>query len=181
MLNWILRLFLSVSAISFFAVIYFISNFVIDQPWNLGGASILLKLVVGLSLLAVPFLLAAGSLLLCKKLGIDDDETDAIKSIEPANNDYLPHYLAFFFVALTISNWIMFLVVFGLILVFTFNSRTSYFNPIFLIYRYNFYYVARNDSARILVISKIQLKRIEDFSNYKRRLYRINDYTFIEG
>ena len=101
-----------------------------------------------------------------------------IISIEIANNDFLTHYLAFFFVALSVDNLDIFIIVFSLTVLFTFFSRVSYFNPIFLVCRFNFYYITTDDNVKIMLISRERLKKSKDFKD--TIVKRINDYTFIE-
>lgn len=101
-----------------------------------------------------------------------------IAEIEMANNSFLPSYLGYFFVALSINDWATLLWVFVIIFIFTFNSQTLYFNPMFLLFNYEFYYVSLQNGMKIFVISKKKIKDIAkiDFTN----ISRINDYTFID-
>ena len=106
------------------------------------------------------------------------DTISSISVIEPANDAFLPSYLGYFFVALSVPNFELFLVVFGIICIFIFHSRISYFNPIFFLFGFNFYYIITNKSAKVLLITQKQLKdpRNVAFNNLKR----INNYTFVD-
>ena len=126
--------------------------------------------------LTVPFLLTLVSLRICKLLS--KSKIPAVNSIEPANNDFLTGYLAFFFVALSIQTLTTFWVVFGMMFIFIFWSRVSFFNPIFLIYGYHPYYVTTKENVKIMLISKRKLKNPASFEPITVR--RINDYIFIE-
>lgn len=111
---------------------------------------------------------------------LDTDTIDAgsISVIEPANDAFLPSYLGYFFVALSVPNIEVFLYVFGIICVFIFYSRISYFNPIFFLFGFNFYYIVNNKNIKVLLITRRQLKEPKNgiFNNLKR----INNYTFMD-
>lgn len=132
--------------------------------------------IMSLAYLVIPFLLALIALLLSKQLATSNIKS--IKSIEVSNNDFLANYLAFFFVALSVNDSLTFFVVFGITLVFTFVSRVSYFNPVFLIFGYTFYYVVMENNIKIMLISKQKIKSPKTIDEILVR--RINDYTFIE-
>jgi len=111
---------------------------------------------------------------------LDTDTIDAgsISVIEPANDAFLPSYLGYFFVALSVPNIEVFLYVFGIICVFIFHSRISYFNPIFFLFGLNFYYIVNNKNIKVLLITRRQLKEPKNavFNDLKR----INNYTFMD-
>jgi len=113
-----------------------------------------------------------------KLLDTDSIESGAITGIEPANDVFLPSYLGYFFVALSVPNFEVFCVVFGIISIFIFYSRASYFNPVFFILGYHFFFVEKKNSIKTLIIAKRKLKMATNISFEKLR--RINDYTFIE-
>ena len=101
-----------------------------------------------------------------------------ITDIEAANNSYLPSYLGYFFVALSINDWNTLIWVGILILIFSYFSQTLYFNPMFFLFRYKFYNVTVDTGMKFFVISKKNITSIKDlkFTNLKR----INNYTFID-
>jgi len=100
-----------------------------------------------------------------------------IATIETANDAFLPSYLGYFFVALSINDFSTFLYVFSLIFIFIFFSKISFFNPVFLLFGYRFFNLTNTDGLKIVVITKKDLKVPSDveFSSLKR----INNYTFI--
>ena len=77
------------------------------------------------------FMLALGfsalSVYLARFLGSDTISKNSLTSIEPANDGYLPSYLGYFFVALSVQNYQQFIFIFGIIYIFVFFSRTGYF------------------------------------------------------
>lgn len=172
-MNFLLKLFLTFSSVSFFVIVYLIKNKIFPiNYWNIENFQIIISLIY----LLIPFLLAIIALLFSKALSASDIKS--IKSIEVSNNDFLANYLAFFFVALSVDDRLTFFVVFGITLVFTFVSRVSYFNPVFLIFGYTFYYVIIDDNIKIMLISKQKIKSPKTINEILVR--RINDYTFIE-
>ena len=172
-MNTIFRIFLTISSVSFFGILYFLNteNKLIRDYTNSWGWCIYLVIMM-------PFAFTLFSLFLCKFCLKDEDSIKKIISIEIANNDFLTHYLAFFFVALSVDNLDIFIIVFSLTVLFTFFSRVSYFNPIFLVCRFNFYYITTDDNVKIMLISRERLKKSKDFK--ETIVKRINDYTFIE-
>lgn len=171
-MNFLLRLFLTFSAVSFFLIVYMVQSDIVFFSDILG--EYLFLIYIGYVL--IPVIFTGISLVLCSFLSTD--KLSNVVEIETSNNDFLANYLAFFFVAISIDDITTFLVVFGLTIVFTFFSRVSYFNPIFLLFGYNFYYVKTSDGVKVMLISKVKLK---DPSKFKAmNVKRINDYTYIE-
>ena len=167
-MNFLLRLFLTFSSISFFIIIYMVQN-KINIFENLSDLTYYLYLLV-------PFVLTYISLIVSKLLS-----TSTIKKvveIETSNNDFLANYLAFFFVALSIKDLTTFYLVFIMTMLFTFFSRVSYFNPIFLVFGYNFYYIRTGENIKVMLISKQKLKNPKNIDELSVK--RINDYTYIE-
>jgi hypothetical protein len=171
-MNFILRLFLTFSSVSYFLIVYLVQNKINPFFCSLGEY----YWVTYFGYVLIPFILTLISLGLCKLLR--NRSINKVQSIETSNNDFLSNYLAFFFVALSINDSITFWVIFGMTILFTFFSRVSYFNPVFLVYGFNFYYVYTKENVKIMLISKKKLKNSYSFEATDAR--RINDYTFIE-
>lgn len=171
-MNFILRLFLTFSSVSFFLIVFLLHNEVIPFESLLGKFTWMIYVAYVL----IPFLLAKVALGICMVMA-KSSITKAI-SLEASNNDFLSNYLAFFFVALSINGVIIFWVVFGMTILFTFVSRVSYFNPVFLVFGYNYYYLITGENVKIMLISKKKYKNPTSFRAIE--VGRINDYTFIE-
>lgn len=118
------------------------------------------------------------SLKMIPRLSGDVIKENVITSVEPANDAFLPSYLGYFFVALSVPDIKVFFVVFGIISIFVFYSRISYFNPIFFLEGYNFYYVDKNGKSKVIIITRKKIKKTKNLSF--GHLKRINDYTFID-
>ena len=109
----------------------------------------------------------------------DEIITGGIKQVESANGSYLPSYLGYFFVALSINDFETFVCVGFVIFIFTYFSKAQIFNPMFLLFGYKFYTVNIEDQITFFVISRKNILSIKNlkFSNLKR----INNYTYIDN
>ncbi|MGD1448245.1 hypothetical protein [Vibrio harveyi] len=117
------------------------------------------------------------SIFIARFLNTDVISKGSITTVETANDAFLPSYLGYFFVALSIGDLISFVYVFAMIFIFILYSKISYFNPVFLLFGYKFFHLTNVDGLKIVVITKKDLKIPSEvqFSQLKR----INDYTFI--
>jgi hypothetical protein len=126
----------------------------------------------------IPVILTLLSFLIAYKLPKDILNQTSVSEIELANNNFLPTYLGYFFVSLSVNDISTLTVVFTIIYVFTYLSQTLYFNPIFLIFGYHFYFIKTSSNVKIFLITRKKIKVPGEigFSNLKR----INNYTFID-
>lgn len=108
----------------------------------------------------------------------DDQLLEGVINVELANNSYLPTYLGYFFVALGIEDRSTLFWVYFIIFVFSFGSQILYFNPLFLIFGYKFYYISVENGMKLFIITKRNIKSDKELSF--ENLKRINNYTFIE-
>lgn len=172
-MNFLMRLFMTFSSISFYIIVYLVQNDIVIFETSVGEY----KWVIFFIYLTIPFVLTFVSLYFCSLLS--KDTLNEVIAIETSNNDFLANYLSFFFVALSIQRIEAFWIVLAMTLIFTFYSRVSYFNPVYLILGYSFYYVTTADNVKIMLISKSKLKSPRTFEPMTVR--RINDYTFFGG
>ena len=161
---------LTIDSISLLATVYLIKSSIwipIIRSWSVAVY------------ILIPLVLAWFCLIISDNLELDPIE-GGISSIELANDSYLPNYLGYFFVALSIpdNNYTAFLTVFGIAFFLLLFSRNIYYNPLFLLQGYHFYHIGISDGVKILIITKAKLKSIEGISFPELR--KINDYTFIE-
>ncbi|UTX48860.1 hypothetical protein [Chryseobacterium sp. MA9] len=126
----------------------------------------------------IPILLTALSFMIARKLPKDNLQSGSVMEIELANNNFLPTYLGYFFVSLGVNDIPTLIVVFLIIYIFTYLSQTLYFNPIFLLFGYHFYFIKTSANIKIFLITKRQLKT--PGNDHFNNLRRINNYTFIE-
>ncbi|EIJ39091.1 hypothetical protein JoomaDRAFT_2097 [Galbibacter orientalis DSM 19592] len=176
-MNFIYRLLLTFNATSLIIVVYLVKVEVLLNNLNcyLFGLPNYVSYVL---YFLIPIFLTFISLLIAKFLSKDNISLGTIKSIEQANNAFLPSYLGYFFVALSVPYVDTLIFVFAILFVFTFLSQTLYFNPLFLIFKYHFYYLTTTNEIKIFIITRRILK---DPKNTEfEQLRRINDFTFID-
>lgn len=193
MINFLYRLLLTFNATSLIIVVFLIKEkFVFSCVWskfihipnNEVSISILNILksfsdfISYVTYILIPILFTFISLRVGKCLGDANISKGAIVEIENANNAFLPSYLGYFFVALSISTFDTLVYMFIILLVFTFLSQTLYFNPLFLIFGYHFYNVSTSNKAKLFIISKKEITKVDDVEF--PLLKRINNFTFIE-
>ncbi len=180
MINTIYRLLLTFNATSLLVIIFFVQkaytlgHFFPNCPYLVGMPNY----VSYVSYLAVPILLTGFSIRLSSLLGKDDFKPNGISSIEHANNSFLPSYLGYFFVALSVGNWETLWFVYGVLFVFTFLSQALYFNPLFLLFGFEFYNITTKSGTSIFLISRYKYKKPDEVDVPVAN--RINNYTFIE-
>lgn len=180
-MNILFRLLLTFNATSLLVIIFLVQKgydlahffpiINIHAPNISGFASYLFYLLIPIGLTWL-------SIFLCPLLGKDSFGKDSVVSIEHANNSFLPSYLGYFFVALSIGGWNTLFFVYGVLFVFTFLSQALYFNPLFLVFRFEFYNIVTSDGASVFLITRKKYKLPADVVIDKA--YRINNYTFIE-
>lgn len=166
----IYKFFLTLNSTIFLAFIYAVKSRL--YIGRLGSYSIVLYLV-GILLFTIMCLVGI--------VVLSDDSVEKIQDISLANDSYMPSYLGYFFVALSIpdKDWLTFGVVFVVIYIFTYFSHSLYFNPLFLLFGFNFYYVTSQSQMKIFIISR--KKDIRGVENVKfDNLKRINEFTFID-
>ena len=121
-----------------------------------------------------------------KYLDQDVIERKKVKEFDQANDFYLPIYLGYAFVAISLPTLKSFLLFFVLMLVVLARTRFFYINPIFLVLGYEFYFIKQIDDSKSLVISKKEIKTIDELfedGNGDMRSYialtKVNEYTFL--
>jgi hypothetical protein len=172
-MNFIYRLFLAFNSTYLIIVVYLIKgNYFLNL---LSGYSHYISW--GLFIL-FPVGLTGISFIISKALPTDELASSSVEEIELANNSFLPTYLGYFFVSLGVNDTPTLVVVFLIIYLFTFLSQSLYFNPIFLLFGYQFYFIKTTAKIKVFLISRKPLKRpgADDFPKLKR----VNDYTFID-
>lgn len=179
-MNLAFRLLLTFNATSLLVIIFLVQkgctldHFFPQYP----GLTTLPNFISYISYILVPILLTGVSILLSSNLGKDEFKKGDVISIEHANNSFLPSYLGYFFVALSIGSWEALIFVYGVVFVFTFLSQALYFNPLFLLFGFEFYNIKTRRGAAIFLISRHKYKTPDEIEIPEAN--RINNYTFIE-
>ena len=133
--------------------------------------------VFGLLLLAIPIIISLITIGIAKH--IEPEQLTECEEFGLADNDFLPIYLGYFFVSLSIGDNITMGILYVIVFVFTFLSQTQYFNPIFLLLGYHYYHILTPKGSRIFVIAHGPVIRSRENIDFQH-LRRINDTTFIE-
>ena len=179
MINWLYRILLTFNSTSLLLVMFWIKEeYVID--WNLFFPYKCISGIPDWVSYILYFMLPIVTTLISLGLSnfLDTDSVNNVEEVEQANNAFLPSYLGYFFVALSVSSCNTLWYVFAILVVFTFFSQTLYFNPLFLLYRYHFYYLTTGNRVKIFVITRKTLKNPSNIDLQK--LKRINNFTFID-
>ncbi len=170
MLNLFFRLLLTANATFWMVVVYGIK-----EQWSY---RIFSPGIISAILILIPVILSL-VLLLCSK-AFDQDSIQNCKECVLADNEFLPVYLGYFFVALSINNLTTLCYIYAIVFVFTFVTQAQYFNPAFLLFGYHFYHVTTMRSTKVFVIAKGTVIRNEQYVGFDK-LRRINNTTYISG
>lgn len=179
MINIAFRLLLTINATSLLLIVFLVhKGYTLSYFFSTGWLLLVPDMFSYAFYFMCPVLLTGVSIILSPFLGKDEFRGGEVYSIEHANNSFLPSYLGYFFVALSIGNWETLGFVYCVLFLFTFLSQALYFNPLFLVFGYEFYNVETQSGTRLFLISRAKYKRPDEVE--VSVAYRINDYTFIE-
>ncbi len=135
------------------------------------------NLVSYIVFLLIPFILTLISIWMKRLLSEDDINYEPL-DVEEANNTFLPSYLGYFFVALGVESTESMIFIYLIVFLFTYFSQTLYYNPLFLLFGYKFYYITTVNNVRVFIISKKEINTTKGIMFPK--LKRINNTTFID-
>lgn len=162
------RILMTLSATAMMPAIYMIKS----------GYSCVLnnRIITGIAALLVPVFLPLFSSLL---IHYNEEEVlSKSKEFEMVDANFLPVYLGYFFVALSVNDDITMYFVYIILFVFSFASNVAIFNPVLLLFRYHFYNVTTGGDSRIFVIYRGDvIRNVKDFENAP--VYRINNTTYL--
>ncbi len=181
MLNFMFRGLLAFNATSLLVIIFLVQHSITLKkifPWleQFVWIMSLPNYISYFIYMLITIIFTGVSIKLSSYLGKDEFKFGDIISIEYANNSFLPSYLGYFFVALSINNFETLAFVYIILFVFTFLSQALYFNPLFLIFGYNFYNITNEKGISFFLISRQNFK---DPNQVALKVNRINNYTYI--
>lgn len=144
---------------------------------------VLSNVVVSLCIIVVA-LLSSYLYIYCVKKYYQNIESERIEysEIEIVEPKYIPVYIAYFVIAVSIDNLLIFGVVFTLIYLLILKGKFSYFNPYLLFFGYHFYEVSisinqgKNAKYKIFLISSQTIKTTKKHNH----LIRLNDFTYLD-
>lgn len=168
-MNLLFRLLLTLNTTSWMVVLYGVK-----QGWAICGVP---AWGFGIVLLCVPVALSLASLALMPRLGRDAILCEC-SECSLADQEFLPVYLGYFFVALSVNDNVTMIFLYAILFVFTFVSQTQYFNPIFLLFGYHYYHVSTQKGTRVFLIAGGKVIRDKRDARFDA-LYRLNDTTYI--
>lgn len=171
-MNLIFKFFLTFNASSTMIVVY-----LIKKEYNLPFLERFPNWVSYIVFLLVPLIITL-IIVWMKKFLSKDDINYELLNIEEANNAFLPSYLGYFFVALGVESEESMIFIYLIVFVFTFLSQTLYYNPLFLLFGYKFYYITTVNNVRLFIVSKKEINTTKGIVFPKLR--RINNTTFID-
>ena len=167
-MNFCYKAVLTVNATSWMLVVYGIKSQV--EFYDLS------VLEIGITLLFIPIILSLIAIKLAEWL--EDDSLSGCHECSLADNEFLPVYLGYFFVSLSVPDNITMCFLYGIVFVFTWFSQTQYFNPLYLLLGYHYYHVLTKGGPRIFVIIRgnvIRNRKAVSFDHLKR----LNDTTYL--
>lgn len=165
------------------ASLYFIKAQVTLFSVGVFGLDTILTMFV---FLGTPLLLSVLFVLLTKAVSPNDSLILPVQKVSSANKEFLPVYLSYFFVSLSIPGNVEeglaygVLVVFILIIwIFTSLTTTYYFNPLLLLMGYKFYNVTSNNGIELFVISRRVIRKNETDIIFPK-LKKLTEIVYIE-
>lgn len=177
-----MHFFMALASTSLLPAIYFIkSGYVL---WSL-DCEWLAKTLDIASYIGVPVIMSLISLSWMKSQS-DDSINQGVSEIAPVNHDYLPVYLGYIFVSLSMPtlpsgniDWITLFVVYLLICLFVTCSRTLCFNPIFILFGYGYYQVKTRNGVKVFVITKKEIRKGGESPTFPN-LKKVNEMVYID-
>lgn len=187
----ILNVFLTASSTLWMLVVYFIkTTAMIDDCdmqkfiWTLNkNVAItenqinIFKYGIWLLMMVSPIIISYLSIKLISKLDKDEINGECL-SIEETNNSFMPAYLGYFFVSLSVPTFDVMIVMYSMVFALTISSQLQYYNPAFLILGYKFYFVVTSNNVKIFVITKRNIRSTTDLKFDALR--RINNSSYFE-
>lgn len=143
--------------------LYFIKAQVVFFHFGVIWLDILLTILV---LLSIPILLSWAFFRLAILICPNDSLVLPVQKVSSANKEYLPVYLSYFFVSLSISGgsqeglaYGVLSVFFFIIWMFTSLTTTYYFNPLLMLLGYQFYNVTSHNGIELFVLSRKVIRK----------------------
>lgn len=176
-------LLVSISSTSLMVAIYFIKS----SYWllSIGGIwSVSINVVI---YICSPFVLSYLILFIFKHCFSTDSIKNPVAEIKSIDNEYLPIYLGYIFVSLSIPNpsegildMSTLIVVYGIVNLVIVSSSTVCFNPIFIIFGYTYYAVKTQCNVTVFIMSKHKIGKNDSHVSFPQ-LMKITENVFIES
>lgn len=101
-----------------------------------------------------------------------------VNNIESADSTFVPMYFAYVFVGVSIQSNDSLIWCYLLTTVICYCAQIYYFNPLFYLLGYRYYFVTNSTDKKLLVMTRkrIYLNQNVDFTHLKR----LNDYSYVD-
>lgn len=154
-----------------------VPEFFSDTLWLISNRTIQL-IIYHVSLILLLVLFTYGITQLVRFLEIDT--ITRCKDCTLADSDFLPSYLGYFFVALSVNDDCICIVIelYLILVFFVYLAKAQYFNPMYLLFGYHFYHVVTEKDRKLFCIIKGNVIHDSQDINFDQ-LRRINNTTFI--
>ena len=182
-LRWLFMLLVSISSTSLMLSIYFIKSsywlLPVEENWT-----IFINIIIYICL---PFVLSYLILSIFRHCFSVDSITNPVAEIKSIDNEYIPIYLGYIFVSVSIPNlstgvidMSTLIIVYGIVNLVIVFSSTVCFNPIFIIFGYTYYAVKTQGNVTVFIISKNKRGKNDREVTFPR-LRKITETVFIES
>lgn len=183
MLRYFLWWMMNLASSLLIASLYFIKAQVSLFSVGISWLDMLLTIFV---FLGIPLLLSLMFVLLSKAVSPKDSLRLPAQKVSSANKDYLPVYLSYFFVSLSIPGSVQEGIVYEVLIVFVFIiwiftslTTTYYFNPLLLLMGYKFYNVISNNGIELFIVSRRVIRKNETNITFPK-LKKLTELVYIE-
>jgi hypothetical protein len=133
-------------------------------------------IIISILIVFLTIILAAINLFLTRFLS--KDNLQKCINIEQADNSFLPSYIGYFVIGLSVAKLQDLILVWSLITALLFLAGSQYFNAIYILFGYHYYHATTAKGTKIFIICRKEIRNPENiiFDN----LMRINDTTYIK-
>lgn len=135
--------------------------------------------------LGVPVIMSLLSLLWMKSQS-PDSIASGVQEIAPVNHEYLPIYLGYIFVSLSMPvltsggvDWATLIIIYLLICLFVTYSKTLCFNPIFILFGFGYYQVTTKNGVKVFVLTKKKVRKGKDNMTFPL-LRKVNELVYLD-
>ena len=182
LIRWIIMFLFSIVSTSLLLVIYFVKSsywlIQVDKQLDM-WINIVIYLIISIGL--------SGLFILYFKKGLSKDSIEnKVTSIESVNNEYIPIYLGYIFISVSIPNpcagqvdWVTLCIVYFLINLIVTNSRTLCFNPLFILLGYGYYAITTSSNIKLYIITRKKIGKRNQKLTFPN-LRKVTEFVFFE-
>lgn len=135
--------------------------------------------------IGIPILISLLSLWWMKSQS-DDSINKEVTEITPVNHEYLPVYLGYIFVSLSMPNpydgqadWKLLIIIYLFISLFVTCSKTLCFNPIFIVFGYGYYQITTSNGVKVFVMTRKTIRKASTNLTFPN-LKKVNELVYVD-